>query len=413
MLDERKTSITAPVNGLSASDPFSDPPFELSELLISLRRHLHMHPELGLQERETSRFIRNVLEMHGLHVRGPVAGTGIYVDIEGGHPGPRIGYRADMDALPIQDGKRTEYASQNPGVAHLCGHDAHTSIGIGVALLLHRVREHLHGGVRVFFQPNEEGIPSGAPLMIRDGILDGLQAAYAIHVDPTLPVGQYGLINGPATASADRFRIVVKGPATGHSARPHLAIDTIWVATQIMNAIYQLVGRISDARNSAVVAICLIHGGDAFNVIPAEVAFGGTLRCTISEDRETLKEYIVQTAGHIAALYDANVEVDFDAGAPAVQNDPRIITNVRETIHELYSDDAVHDIERPSMGAEDFSFYLDHVPGVLIRVGTSSGPETSYPLHDSCFDVDEAALAPAAQLMARTLFNHLRKKPLS
>ena len=413
MFDERKSSLTTPVNGLGANPLFIDPPFDLSHLLISLRRHLHMHPELGLQEKETSRFIASVLEMHGLHVRGPVAGTGLYVDIEGGRPGPRIGYRADIDALPIQDGKRTEYASQKPGVAHLCGHDAHTSVGIGVALLLNLVREHLPGSVRVFFQPNEEGIPSGAPLMIHDGVLEGLQAAYAIHVDPTLPVGTFGLINGPATASADRFRIVVKGPATGHSARPHLTVDTIWVATQIMNAIYQLVGRISDARNSAVVAICLIHGGDAFNVIPAEVAFGGTLRCTISEDRERLKEYIVQTAGHVASLYHARVETDFDSGAPSVMNDPRIVRNMRESIHELFSESAVHDIERPSMGAEDFAFYLEHVPGMLLRVGTSSGPETSFPLHDSCFDVDESALAPTAQLMARALINHLEKNPVS
>lgn len=372
-----------------------------------------MNPEVGLKERETSRLIREVLEMHGLRVRGPLAGTGLFVDIVGAQPGPAIGYRADIDALPIQDAKQVPYASQNPGVAHLCGHDAHTSVAIGVALILHRHRQTQQGTVRVFFQPNEEGIPSGAPLMIRDGVLEGLEAAYAIHVDPTLPVGVYGLADGPVTASADRFRVCIKGPSTGHSARPHQSADTVWIATMVMNALYQLIGRITDARNSAVLAICRLQAGEAFNVIPSHVEFGGTIRCIVNADRALYREWIATTAQRIAALYGARAEVDFDIGSPSVNNDPRIIRNVRSTLLETAGEEAIFDIPQPSMGAEDFAHYLEHVPGALIRAGTSSGPDTSHPLHDSCFDVDESFLVPTACLMAEVLRRHLAGRILA
>jgi len=381
-------------------------------LLVSIRQNLHMHPELGFSEHRTSQFIRGILEMHGLRVRGPVAGTGLYVDIDGVHPGQGVGYRSDIDALPIQDAKDVDYASRNPGVAHLCGHDVHTSIAIGVALLLDRCREQIHGRIRVFFQPNEEGFPSGAPRMISDGVLDGLEAAYAIHVDPTLPFGKYGLIDGAVTASADRFQIHVLAPATGHSARPHESIDTIWIATKIMNALYQVIGRISDARRTAILTICQIGGGTAHNVIPNEVQFSGTLRCTFNEDRQRFQEIIANTARQHAALYHAGVKVDFDWGSPPVINDKRLVQNVRSTVQDVFDASAAYDIPLPSMGAEDFAHYLEHVPGALIRTGTSSGPATSFPLHNACFDVDEDAIIPTVRLISQVLLNHLKNPPL-
>ncbi len=400
-------------NGEALFDTGEDVPQDLTRLLIATRRRLHMNPELGLMEKETSGLIREILEMHGLRVRGPLAGTGLYVDIVGALPGPRVGYRADIDALPIQDAKQVSYASQRPGIAHLCGHDVHTAIAIGIALLLNRWRARLHGTVRVFFQPNEEGIPSGAPLMIRDGVLEGVEAAYAVHVDPTLRVGVFGLADGAVTASADRFRIIVRGPSTGHSARPHQAVDTVWLSTLVMNALYQLVGRLTDARNSAVLAICRIHGGEAYNVIPASIEFGGTLRCIVNEDREPLRQHIATTASRIAALYGGKADVDFDVGSPSVYNDPRLVENVRHTLLDTLKEEAIFNIPLPSMGAEDFAHYLEHVPGALIRVGTASGPDTSHPLHDSSFDVDESALVPAATLMARVLCNHGTRRILS
>ena len=385
---------------------------QLSTLLLSVRRHLHMHPEVGFQEHRTSAFIREILEMHGIAVVGPIAGTGLYADIDGTGDGPAIGYRADIDALPIQDEKDVPYASTIPGVAHLCGHDAHTSVAVGVALLLHDARDQFSGRVRVFFQPNEEGMPSGAPRMIEEGVLDGLEAVYAMHADPTLEAGRFGLITGPITAAADQFDVVVKGLSTGHSARPHQYSDTIWISTQIMSALYQMIGRRTDARNPAVLTICRIHGGEAFNVIPATVEFGGTLRSTSPEDRATIKTFIRETAEKTAAMYGASADVVIHSGSPALINDRRLIELVERVVVASHGPDAVHWVPVPSMGSEDFAHYVQHVPGAMIRLGTSSTPQTSHTLHDGCFDLDETVLAPAARIAADILLTHLRTRPL-
>lgn len=381
----------------------------LAQVLVGVRRHLHKHPEVGMNEHDTSRFIRQTLTGYGLDVHGPIAGTGLYVDIEGEGSGGAVGYRADIDALPTQDQKRVPYRSQTPGVAHLCGHDAHTAVGIGVALVLDANRDELSGDVRVFFQPNEEGLPSGAPLMIRSGVLEGLDAVYAIHVDPNLEVGQYGLIEGPATASSDRFEVTIRQDGTGHSARPHEGGDTVWIASQLMNTFYQLSGRITDARNSSVLTITMLDGSEAHNVIPERAAFGGTLRTVSHDDRETIRTNMQKSARHLGELYDVHIELNFEDGSPPVINDTTVLKNVEETIRETFGEQAIHRISRSSMGAEDFAHYLKHVPGAFIRVGTASGPETSYPLHHHRFDIDETPLAPTARLMARSLMNHLER----
>lgn len=400
-------STASPTPVLAPIQPEEAVPQQLTTLLASVRRHLHANPEIGMQEHATARFVREVLEMHGLEVQGPIAETGLYVDVHGAGPGPSVGYRADIDALPSPDLKTTPYASRCEGVGHLCGHDAHTAVAIGVALLAHHARDRFDGTLRVFFQPNEEGIPSGAPLMIDEGILDGLEAVYAIHVDPTLDVGRYGLIAGPFTAAADRFSVFVRGRSSGHSARPHQSVDTVWVATQLAQHYYQLAGRITDARNAAVLTICRFRGGDAFNVIPAEVEFGGTLRCTQPADRATLQHHLQVAADQFGALHGCEVELRFDKGAPPVVNDRRLIDNLRASIVESDGPDAVFDIPCPSMGGEDFAHYLTHVPGAMVRVGTASSPATRHPLHDQRFDLDEAALVPAARTMTQALIRHL------
>ncbi len=379
----------------------------LAQLLVTIRRHLHMYPEVGMNEHDTSRFIRQTLEGFGLDVHGPVAGTGLYVDIEGTGGGGMVGYRADIDALPAQDQKRVSYRSQNPNVAHLCGHDAHTAVGIGVALVLHAHRDELQGRARVFFQPNEEGLPSGAPLMIRSGILEGLDAVYAIHVDPTLDVGRYGLMVGPVTASSDRFDVRVRQEGTGHSARPHEGVDTVWVASQLMNQFYQLADRITDPRTPAVLTTTKMSGSEAHNVIPEEASFGGTLRTVTPDDRKTIRTYMHDAAQRLASLHDAHVELDFEDGSPPVINDETAVENIERTIQNSFGEQAIYKIQQSSMGGEDFAHYLKHVPGAFIRVGTASGPDTSFPLHHHRFDIDETPLAPTARLMARVLMNHL------
>lgn len=383
------------------------------EFLVSTRRYLHEHPEVGFNEFETSRFIRNTLESYGFQVQGPLAGTGLYVDIIGEQSGPRIGYRADIDALPTQDEKHVAYASKNAGVAHLCGHDVHTTIAIGIALKLRELKESLAGTVRVFFQPNEEGHPSGAPLMIEDGVLNGLESVYCIHVDPTLSTGTYGLIKGAATAAAVRFSVIVSSPSTGHSARPHESIDTIWTSVQIANQFYQLVGRLSDPRDPTILTICRFQGGEAFNVIPKRVEFGGTLRSTNLETRLELERLMTHTAHILTHQIDATVEVNFDEGIPPVLNDGRLVDHVEESVKAMHGKDAIYHIPRPSMGGEDFANYQQHIPGVLIRVGTSCNARTSFPLHDAHFDVDESAIAPTVDLLVHVLQHHLEHSPIA
>lgn len=383
---------------------------EHRDFLVSIRRHLHKNPEIGFEEFKTSEFIKTTLEGQGLVVRGPVAETGLVVDIQGEEPGEMVAYRADIDALPIQDLKEVPYASTIPGVAHLCGHDAHTATAMGVVLRLADRRHEIQGTVRVFFQPAEEGSISGALGMIRGGVMNGVGAVYAIHVDPTLPVGVFGIKTGPITAGYDSFSVVVKGDSTGHSARPQQTTDTVWIASQVMNTLYQLVGRVHDARNSAVLTITRVHGGKAFNVIPSQVEFGGSIRCIDHQDRALLRRQVEKTTRHFAALYNAEIDFELYPGAPAVDNDAELIETARTTIVEKYGDEAIFDVPVPSMGSEDFAHYLDHVPGALVRVGTSDGPSTSYPLHDSRFDIAESALPLATDMISDLLINHLHRR---
>lgn len=378
--------------------------------LVALRRHLHQHPELGFAEYETAAHVRAWLEARGFVVHGPIAETGFYVEVEGAHPGPAVGYRADMDALPIQDDKEVRYRSRTPGVSHACGHDAHTAIACGVAVLLRARRDELHGTVRVFFQPNEERSPSGAPRMIAEGILEGLEAVYAVHVDPQLPVGRVGLRAGALTAACSPFVVRVSSGASGHSARPHETVDTVWVASQIAQQLYQLVGRVTDARRSAVLTICRFRAGEALNVIPSEVEFGGTLRCSDNETIAALRDRIRQVAGALGAAYDADVTVEYEDRLPAVVNTSAEVETVRAAVRALLGPEAAVSLELPSMGGEDFAYYLEDVPGAMARIGSAGGKQTRYPLHHARFDIDEAALPLAARLMAETLVRDLARR---
>lgn len=383
-------------------------PESFQDYLTSVRRYLHMRPETGYKELETSRFVRQRLKENDLSVVGPLAKTGMYVDIRGRHEGPIVAYRCDMDALPIQDAKDVPYASRHAGVAHLCGHDAHMTVGLGVALLLNELRDDLHGTVRILFQPNEESTPSGSILMIRDGVLDGVEAVYCIHVDPTLDTGKFGLITGAITASSDRFQVRVHTRTTGHSARPHQTRDTVWIAVQLLNQFYQLSGRVTDSRATSLITACMFSASEAHNVIPCEVSLEGTLRTLDRESRSILLRYMRRTARQLATLHDVGIDIRFIDRIPSILNDARLVDNVRRTVTEIFGDDAIFDIPVPSMGADDFAHYLDHVPGMLLRVGTRSDQHTAHPLHDAHFDVDESFLKPTVQLVTTALINHLQ-----
>ena len=376
----------------------------LRSQLIPLRRHLHQHPEVGFQEHDTARHVRHWLQQRGFDAVGPFAGTGFYVEITGERPGPTIGYRTELDALPMDDQKSVPYASKRPGAAHLCGHDAHMAVACGVALLLKARTAELQGSVRVFFQPNEESSPSGAAAMIEAGILHDLSAAYCIHVDPSLATGRYGLKRGAITAAATPFVVRIQSGQAGHSARPHETVDTVWLAVQILQQFYQLAGRIHDARQTAVITACTFKAGEAMNVVPESVEFGGTLRCASREGFKQLRRMMRKAAGALGAVYEADVEVEFVGPAlPPVVNDDACVDRLRRAVEARFGSDAVRELAEPSMGGEDFAFYTEHIPAALLRVGTACSPDTRFPLHHTRFDVDESALPMAARLMADAL----------
>lgn len=385
--------------------------FALEDDLIELRRTLHRFPEAGWSEFQTSEILNKKVTESGLPEPVAMAGTGLYIDIQGKEEGPLIAYRADMDGLPIQDRKEVDYASRRTGFGHLCGHDVHSTVAYGVAELLHRNRDKLKGTVRVFWQPAEEVIPSGAPRVLEEGVLEGIESVYGIHCDPTIPSGSFSARSGPETGSFDTFEVSVEAPSTSHSARPYEGKDTVWIAHQIIQHLYQMIGRVTDVRRPGVLSICSIHGGEALNVIPHHVTFGGTLRTMDEQLRQKLREYIRDITKNIGELNGVESGVRFGSGAPSVINNDQLYRFVRAVICAQLGDNRFEEREQ-SIGAEDFAWYTQRYPGLFMRVGTARDKATSYPLHHTCFDIDERVIAPVSALMAYTLIRHLRDRIL-
>ena len=376
--------------------------------LIELRRTLHKFPELSWREHETSHRLQESVKALGLKVNDGVAKTGFYVDIGQNGDAPTLAYRADMDALPIVDHKKTTYASRKDGIGHMCGHDVHSTIAFGIAKLLDEFRPEMNGAARVFWQPAEEVQPSGAPQMIKDGVLDGIEHVFGIHVDPTAPAGVYNFKKGADTASVDTFEFEVIGGSTLHSARPHNGQDTIWIATQICNSLYQLTGRVTDVRDATVLSICKFNAGDALNVIPESVEFGGTVRGTNPEANFTIREKMRELAATYSSMYGAKVNVKINSNLPAVVNDDALVESAREIFTDAVGREGVGE-SRQSMGAEDFAYYAAERPSLFVRVGSCSSEATSHPLHSSWFDVDESIIAPTSALMAYMMIRQLSK----
>ena len=374
--------------------------------LVELRRALHQCPEIGFQEQETRRMLIAALEEEGLEVHGPVGGTGFFVEIKGSSPGPCVAYRADMDGLPIRDEKQVAYASRNEGYGHMCGHDVHSSIAFGVACLLNERREQIAGRVRVFWQPAEEPNPSGAPEMIKDEILEGVEAVFGLHCDPQLSVGQICILPGMVTASFDKFDITLTASQSLHTARPHQGTDLMWVAHKIMAELYSLPGRLNNALNPCVIAVSKFQGGETHNVIPGQVSLGGTIRCARNDDRELIREHLENLLKSFGKLYNIESGLDIGKGAPPVRNDPELAAMAQRVIGEQKQIKTVYCT--PSMGGEDFAHYTLQKPGLFMRLGTSSGPATAHPVHTSLFDIDESVLEPGSRLVAKLLEHYLQ-----
>ncbi len=377
----------------------------LENLLINIRRYLHQNPELSSRENNTANYIHKMLFEAGLEsgiVQTPVGPAAIgYLKVD--ESKETIAFRADMDALPVTDSKVKAYSSKNHGVMHACGHDFNMTCILGTALVLAAVKEQLDVNVKFIFQPAEESPEGGSEALIKERVMDGVDVIWTIHALPTLPAGKIGIRYGPITSATDAFTITVNGKA-GHSARPNRAVDAIFAANQIINSLYSSLPRSIDPLNPFVISIGKIHAGTAANIIADHCEMEGTARTFDLETREKMYELIKQRAYTIAQAYGARVDVKWSLGPPPVIND-RVLTYLTQTTASmLIGEENVIKIQKPSMGAEDFSRYLKFAPGMLVRIGTG-GEESSYPLHSSLFDVDEKAIVIAVKLLAGTCVN--------
>jgi amidohydrolase len=377
------------------------------EEIVSWRRYMHQHPELSFQEEKTAKFIEEKLVSFGLDVRTNVGGYGLVAVLEGEQPGKTIALRADFDALPIQDEKEDAlYKSLNPGVMHACGHDGHTAALLGTAQTLSQYRKNLKGKVVFLFQPAEELPPGGAKFMIEDNALDGVDYVFGAHLASGIPLGKIAVGEGYKQAAVDKFDILIEGKG-GHGARPHNTVDSIVVGSEVVNSLQKIVSRRVNPLQSAVVTIGVFQAGNAFNVIADTARLEGTVRTFDKEVREQVKEEIYSIVEGITKGFHAGYKIDYLHGYPALYNHPKETTLVRNLFSEVFSEDAVIDLET-SMGAEDFAYYLLERPGTFFSVGAQNEDEkTHYPHHHPKFDFDERALLNTEKAFVKIVSHYL------
>ncbi len=375
--------------------------------LIEVRRDLHQHPELAMEEVRTAGIIAERLRASGLEVRTGVGNTGVVGVLRGSHPGKTLAIRADIDALPVQEENDLPFKSQVPGKMHACGHDGHVAIGLTVADILAQHRDQLHGNVKFLFQPAEERI-GGAQPMIEDGALKNpdVDAVIGLHLINNLPVGQVGVRAGATFASADAFTIRVLGRG-GHGAMPNLSVDPILAAGHILVALQSLISREISPFNPAVVTIGSIHGGTAFNIIPDVVELQGTLRTFSDDDRDHLEKRIKALTENVAASLRASVEVETTRGCPACVSDEGMAALVQRAAAETVGANNVRS-DQMTTGSDDMAFFLNAVPGCYFVVGTQNKAlGCDAPHHSARFKIDEAGLPVGVEVMVRAALDYL------
>jgi amidohydrolase len=373
---------------------------ENRDYVVALRRHFHNFPELSTEEVKTQERIMAELAALGL---APVkaAGTGVVAEIKGARPGRTVAVRADMDALPIQDECGQPYQSQNAGVCHACGHDGHMAMLLGLAKVLAPLRDELAGTVRLLFQPNEEMPPGGAVAMIDEGCLDGVAAIIGAHLWQPLPTGQLGLTFGRMMAQPGAFAIVLKGKG-GHGSTPHVAVDPILVGAAVVQALHTIVSRSIDPLEPVVVSIGVFQAGRVYNVIPDTARIEGTIRVFDGETLKAVHRRIEQIVRGVCEAHGAAYEFTTSDSCPPLVNDAGIARRVWRAGAAVLGDKGVCEI-KPVLGGEDFSCYLQKVPGAFMFVGAGNAAKgLVYPHHHPKFDIDEDALAHGVEILARS-----------
>ncbi|MCS7229598.1 MAG: M20 family metallopeptidase [Candidatus Kryptonium sp.] len=386
--------------------------FQISEQIfpkiVSIRRKIHQYPELAFEEYKTSKLVERTLKSIGLKVKTGIAKTGVVGILKGARNGKVVALRADMDALPILEQTNLPFASKIPGKMHACGHDAHTAILLGSAMILKQFQNELNGTVKFIFQPSEEKNPGGAKLMINEGVLDNPKVNYifGLHVRPDAEAGSIFLKEGALMASSDEIYIKIKGKG-GHGARPHFTIDPIVIASEIVIALQKITSRFFDPIEPRVLTIGSIHAGTATNIIPDEATISGTLRTMNEEWRKKAWKMIKQIVHGITSTYGASYELKINQGYPVLVNDPEMTEFVKQKAIELFGKDKVFEA-RPVMGAEDFAYYLQKVSGCFIWLGAGD-KNSKYDIHSSKFTIDEEAMKYGSSLLAYLVISILSK----
>jgi len=379
----------------------------LRDQLVAWRRDFHRHPELGFQEHRSAGLIAERLHELGYQVQEGVATTGVVGLLEGGRPGPVVMVRFDMDALPITEETEAAYASQNPDVMHACGHDAHMALGLGVATLMGRRRDGMAGILKLVFQPGEEGM-NGAETMVADGVLENPRpdVFLATHVWNDAPVGTVNVSPGAVMAAAEKWACTVRGNG-GHGAMPHQTVDPVAAVAQVVSALQTVVSRNVSPLEPAVVTVGSVHGGDAFNIIPAQVELSGTIRTYSPQVRETVLRRVRAVIEGVAASCGAEAELEIVRLTPAVINDAAVAGVVQAAAEAVVGPENVFPGER-TMGSEDAAYFMQDVPGCYFFLGSANEDRgLSAPHHNPRFDIDEDVLPLGVAVLTHALTHYV------
>jgi amidohydrolase/hippurate hydrolase len=385
-----------------------------TDRLVEIRRTLHANPELAFEEHETSALVQSVLGELDIEMRTNVAKTGVVGLLRGGKANGSskcVALRGDMDALPIHEETGLEFASRNAGKMHACGHDSHTAMALGAAMILSEMREELAGTVKFLLQPSEEKLPGGAKFMIEEGALENphVDAIFGQHVAPKVPAGEVGFYPGTMLASADEIYITIKG-RSGHAAMPHTSIDPIVAACELVVALQKVISRTIDPFRPGVLTIGKIEGGSATNIIPEQVKLEGTLRAMDEEWRRATHRKIEEIIQGVCLANGTEYDLDIRLGYPALENDPWATGIARAAALELLGESGVF-TAAPMMGAEDFAYYLQKIPGSFWWIGAGTEEQGCIAgLHNCRFTIDESILPLGSALMAWVAYRYLNSK---
>ena len=375
--------------------------------VYDIRHQIHMNPELGFEEYETSKLVASELEKLGIEVTKNVAKTGVVGLIKGGYPGKTVALRADMDALRINEEGDYEFKSKNPGVMHACGHDGHTASLLGVAMMLNEIKDELHGNVKLIFQPAEE-VEGGALPMIKEGVLENpkVDAVFGGHLWGSIEEGKVAVKHGAMMASPDIFTIKIHGKG-GHAGVPHASVDPVPIMAQVITALQTIVSRKNDPTNPLVISCCNVHSGECHNAIPTEALIQGTVRTLNNDTRDFAEETIEKFVKGIVESQGASYEFEFIRQFPPLVNDKNMADVLEKSAKKIVGDENVFELATPSMGGEDFAFYTEEVPSSFAFVGMTKDVENPILHHNAKFAWEDNNMKNLAQTLAQVAIDFL------